>query len=311
MEVFFIAIIFICYICNLYFNIYKRIKLNQIFKKIFDKKLKIISFELSYKPFPFFLFPNGNYTLVLFDKEDNEYFPIHINKEDTWETIVDKITQKREEKNIFVKKSNTIYIKIKDKLDDDFFVNFYISNVDEIKYEVRIFTNEKKLKNAQLCKNYQFIKEFVKSNEDMVFKIYSKNKNKLFENQIKKGYFGICEKVGSLILYNEKIYSDDYLYQIKNEKYYINKNLSYFENNSFFNNEKIYLEVGIGLKILVKEKFKINLFDDKFLNMKTFLSKNNKKMFLECYIPLEDFKVEKIVFNLKKTTFEMQDLDFN
>lgn len=335
MEFLFITIAFILYIANTYFCIYTRIKLSKILNNVFDKKLKIDSFELRYSPFPLFLIPTGSKSIVLLDIEDNEYFSVYMDKEDTWEIVVKNIAQKREDKNIFIKKSKELYEKMKDKIEDEFFIRFYLPNIVgknyEIKYEIIVFIDEKKeLKNGQICKNYEFIKEFVKSNEDMVFKIYIKNKNISYINQIKKGYFGISEKIGGLILHNESIWNYDYLYKIKNEKYYYfnrifdkTKELSYYQNlrriiynesfkkNYFLNNEKIYLEVGIGLKELIKQKFQVTLFNDRAFNIETFLSKEDKSLLLECYVPLEDLKIKKIIFNLKETTFEVQLLDFS
>ncbi|AXH15116.1 hypothetical protein CP985_07650 [Malaciobacter mytili LMG 24559] len=335
MEFLFITIAFILYIANTYFCIYTRMKLSKILNNVFDKRLKIDSFELKYSPFPLFLIPTGSKTVVLLDIEDNEYFSLYIHKDDTWEIVVKKIAQKREDKNLFIKNSKQLYKKLKDKIEDEFFIRFYLPDIVgknyEIKYEVIVYINEEnELKNGQICKNYEFIKEFVKSNEDVVFKIYAKNKNNSYKKQIKKGYFGISEKIGGLILHNESIWNYDYLYKIKNNKYYYfnkifdkSKELSYYQNlrriiynesfekNYFLNNEKIYLEVGRGLEELIKDKFQVTLFNDRAFNIETFLSKEDESLLLECYVPLEDSKIKKIIFNLKETTFEVQQLDFN
>lgn len=69
--------------------------------------------------------------------------------------------------------------------------------------------------------------------------------------------------------------------------------------------------MGRGLEELIKDKFQVTLFNDRAFNIETFLSKEDESLLLECYVPLEDSKIKKIIFNLKETTFEVQQLDFN
>lgn len=306
--------------------------INKILKKVFDKKLKIYSLIFEYFPFEYLPLINGNKTIYFYDFIDAEYFKINILRLESQKHIVRAIARQRDKKNKFVKKTIHFYESLVHDMKDDFFVrikneNFLAHEPKEILYEVIVFIDETILQETKLCESYEFIKKFVQNNENVEFKFYSSYFKTDFQDQINKGYFGVCEKIRSNILFNEDLPKelDQFLFSIKNAKYnYYNKIfdkdeiLSDYQNirrmifeesfkkNYFLNKEKIYLEVGIDLKSLVKEQFQVTLFRDIAFQIETFLTKKDDSFILEGYVPKEDSKVKQIAFDFKHLSFDIK-----